>query len=556
MEQVKSSNWAKRKAFLRIAGVLSFLMISCSGGALLAAPLLDNRVGGLALVGPSSQHLASAYYNPATLSLSPGSHVLLDGTVRFGVGGFQRRSTSSATGIPGPDLEAEQSYLEVFPQFFLGIASDLGTKNVVLSLFACTPLAHRISLLQDGDLDPGAISHLRSRDIDEQQEVLEKLFNPNLQGTARYQLVDFTMYNMHLTLAAAYRIIRELSVGISVSYVFGSLDLAFARDGALEGGARLDAGSSLGPGETAALNDCGEVTSSGDPVPCGYENDAAAQAVRTRGQSHGLAFAAGLLWRPHEDVDVGLGYNSEVVGVGGDDIPTKGDAWVLRSKASLANYDAWKNKNSASGNIYSDLAGRSTVTYRLPHQLHLGVTWRPTDELLFNAQVRWQHLSTFEQLDIQLTGTEFRAMPRMPDRINLYRGYNDVFAFQLGGGYLLLESLRLQGGVMLETGAVPASAVTVGTIDGVKVDMFVGLSWHVYRGLAFRLGYGVVLMPPADSETSDFSPALMVECVDSRYSVDSAACKASARGQGMPSSAGKYSLTMHRVGLAVSYDVF
>ena len=536
MEQVKRSNWAKRKAFLRIAGLLSLLFACSWGDPIWAAPLLDSRVGGLALVGPSSQHLASAYYNPATLSLSPGSHVLFDGTARIGVGSFQLRTTDPNTGLPGSTLEAEQSYLETFPQFFLGFSSDLGTKNVVLSLFACTPVAHRISLQQDGALDGKTSGNLRPRSGEDQQEVLAKLFNPALQGPARYHLVDFTLYNLHITTAASYRVIRELSIGISVSYVFGSLDLAFARDVALEGGAKLDAG------EVVALDRCGS------NATCGYGDDAAAEAIRTRGYSHGLAFGAGVLVRPHEDVDIGLGYNSEVVGVGGDDIPTKGDAWVLRSRASLENWQG--------GDIYSDLVGRSTVTYRLPHQVNLGVTWRPANRILFNAQARWQHLSRFEQLEIQLTGTEFRATPRMPDRINLYRGYNDLLAFQLGGGYLLLESLGIQGGVMVETAAVPASSVTVGTIDGVKVDMFLGLSWHVYRGLALRLGYGVVLMAPVDSETSDLSPALMVECVDSRYSVDLASCKATARGQGVASSAGRYALTIHRVGLGISYDVF
>ena len=144
----------------------------------------------------------------------------------------------------------------------------------------------------------------------------------------------------------------------------------------------------------------------------------------------------------------------------------------------------------------------------------------------------------------------------MPDRINIYRGYKDIFSFQLGGGYLLFDSLGIQAGVMLETAAVSKSSVSMATIDGVKVDMFLGIHWRIYRGLALRLGYGVVLMPPAKVESSDFSPSLMVDCVDSRYSVDLASCKAAARGQGLPTAAGEYSLTVHRVGLGVAYDVY
>ncbi len=538
MEQVKSSNWAKRQAFRPAACLLCALLASAWLSTAAAGPVVDSRVGGLSLIGPSSLHLASAYYNPATLTMSPGYHVFFDGTARLGVGSYSRRVVDNATGLPGTALEPAQEYIEGFPQLFLGFASDLSTKNVVLSIFACTPVAHRLALQQGSSLSVGDLSSPRPRGREEQADLLEQLFKPGEQGAARHHVVDLTLYHLNITTAASYRIIKELSIGLSVSYVFGSLDLAFVRDAALDGGTKRD------DGEAVALDSCGSAGK------CGYESAAAAEAIRTRGISHGIAFAGGVLIRPLPTLDIGVGYISEVVGVGGEDIPAKGEAWVLRSPAAV------EFMKAGGSGVNSDLQGRSTVTYRLPHQVQLGLTWRPSVRLLFNFQARWQHLSTFDRFTVQLTGTEFREAPRMPDRISLYRGHQDVFAFQLGGGYLLLESLGLQGGVMLETASVPASATTIATIDGIKVDLFAGLYWRVHEGFGLRLGYGVALTPTRNVESSDFSPIHMVECVDTRFSVDSASCKAAAQGRGLPDAAGEYGLVTHRVGLGVAYDAF
>lgn len=506
--------------------------------SVLASPLLDPRVGGLSLIGPASSHLASAHYNPAALALSPGHHLLFDGTLRLGDGSIARRQVDSTTGAPRDGYEPAQDFLEIFPQFFLGASSTFGSERVVLALLLSTPVAQRIDLRTPGSaLAASDLTSAHARSTEDQERVLSKLFDPGQQGPARYHLVDHTLYHLDLQVAASYRIIDELIIGVSAGYSFGQLDTAFVRDAALEGGTERDAS------EPVALNDCGQGRA------CGYEHADAAEVVRVRGQSHGLEFGAGLLVRPHPKVDLGLGYRSEVVGFGGDQIPAKGDAWVLRSPASLA---TWQGSSP----VYQDLEGRATATYSLPHMLNLGVVVRPNERLVLDGQVRWQHLSTHRDLSIQLTGTQFRDEPRMPDRITHYRGFQDMFAFQLGAGYRVAAPLVLQGAVMLETSAVPEEAVNAAAIDALKVDSFLGLHWTVGRGVTLLLGYGLMLMPPVEVESSAFSPDKMVSCVDNRYSLDLPACTDSGKGLGLPSAAGRYSLMTHRVGLGLGYDVW
>ena len=534
MRQVKITAGVRMPPCPRALAALALWLIPLYA---LGTPLVDSRVGGLGLVGPSTSHPASTFYNPATLELRPGHHLFFDGTVRLGHGSFQRNAIDILTGQPKTPgaLMGPESLMETFPQFFLGLSSDLGSDSVVISIFACTPVARHLSM-RNGDGLPASTAGLRSRSTDDREELLSKLFDPTTQSSARYQATDLTLYHLFVTAAASYEVVDELVIGVSVSYVFGSMDLAFVRDAALEGGSSMDQDK----GEYVALDNCG------NKEPCQYEHDRAAEAVSLSTTSHSVAFAAGVLVRLHDDVDIGAGYVSKVYGGGGDAVEATGDAWVLRS---LAAQDSLKGSAR-------DQVGRGTITYAMPQMVHAGVTWRTTPRLALNLQFRWLHLSTHDTLTIRFTGTEFREEPRMPDRLVQFRGFQDVFAAQIGAGIRLSDRLALQAAVMLESSAVPSSAVTVTSVDAFKVDALLGVHWRISTSVSLRAGYGIVLMPEVDQQKSDFSPSLTIRCVDNRYNVDLQDCRDSSLGKGLPSAAGTYSWVAHRLGVGVSYDVW
>jgi long-subunit fatty acid transport protein len=489
-----------------------------------ANPLIDSRVGGLALVGPSVQHLASLYYNPATLTLLSGLHLFLDGSFHLGLGSVQRREVDGTTGAPTSSgaLSPSQDLIDAFPFFFSGFAWDFNTDRVVISVSLFTPTSTHQSLSS--------------------RTAVDKLFDPAGQGAARYQDVDLTFFQLFVTAAGAVRLIDELSLGFSVSYVFGLIDYAFVRDAALDGG------STRSDGSFVALDDCGGIRKK----TCGYENDAAAEAIRVRGQSNGLAFGVGLLGRPHPAVDIGVGWASRVVGVGGDDVPAKGDAWVRRAPAMMS---AARWDSRLSGPLSSDLTGQGILTYKMPDAINVGGTWRVNERVLLDLQFRWLNTAALDNIRIRLSGTEFRAFPRVPDRIVHYRGFQDVYVAQLGGEVQITPTFQIQGGAMLETSAVPTEAVTATNIDGHKLDAFASVGWRIGR-LVLRAGYGLVVMPTVTVESSVFSPSSVVECVDHRYDVDLPACEAAARGKGLPSTAGRYSLMSHRFDLSAAFDVW
>jgi long-subunit fatty acid transport protein len=487
-----------------------------------AAPLYDSRPGGLALVGPAHDHPASAFYNPATLTLQPGHHLFFDSNIRYGVGSVALAPADPATGAPSTGEPRRDSLRALFPQLYLQLSSDLGSESVVFSLTLHTPFSQRYSFLRG--------------------ERAGELFDPEAQGAARYHAVELTSYHLFVTPAASFKIIDELSFGVAVSYVFGELDLAFARDAALDGGRTRTAG------EYAALDDCG------GGARCDYGSGTAAEAVRVRGKANGIAIAAGVLGRPHPRVAIGLAYVSRVVGIGGENIPAKGDAWVRRSRASLDN--ARSDPELASSALARDLSGRGTVSYSLPDMVHVGVSWRVRPRLLLALQASWLNFSNHDQLDIRLTGTQFRAKPQIPDRLVQFRGFQDVVAVQLGAGWELTPALGLEVASMFESSAVPNEALSPAAVDGAKVDSLLALRWRPHRRITLRAGYGLVLMPAVQVASSAFAPSEMVSCVDGHYDVDLPECRRALAGRGMASAAGRYQLTTHRFGLSFSYDVW
>ncbi len=480
-------------------------------GAALAAPLVDSRVGGLGLIGPSSTHPASVFYNPAAMILQKGHRVFFNGTMRLGTGYSDRRPIDINTGQPLPSgSQGRQSFTELFPQFFLGLSSDFDSEVAVLSITLHTPFAYQYSLLEQGE---------------------DRFFNPALQGPARYHVVDQNFYHIFLTTTGSFRIAEEISFGVSVSYVHGRHNFSFVRDAALEGG------SARGPGDTVALDDCG------DGARCGYESNAAAEAIRVLGHSDDIAFFAGILLQLHPSLDLGLSYASRLANV-----ISNGDAWIRRSTASMAN--AGQDPELT---VLQDLTGRGTLGYQLPDRVNFGATYRPHPKWLLNFQLHWINFSVFNKLDIRLTGPQFRQTPQIPDRIVHYRGFQDVIALQFGAGHQLTPTLQLQGAVMLETAAAPEKANSPALIDNTKVDAFVAAQWDFTRNLTLHGGYGLVLMPNVTVSESTFSPGEMVTCVDNSYNVDLQECQLAARGHGLPSTVGSYSMIVHRFALGLTY---
>lgn len=476
--------------FMSLVGVC----LICHQGEISAAPLLNSHVGGLAIVGPATAHPASAFYNPAALSLLPGNHLFLDGTLNIASGYIDRLAIDHQTGEPRiGEYLPRQDFFKLFPHMFFSASSDLGSDTVVLALTVHTPFAEQFSVLKQTEDD---------------------WFDPTIQGPTRYQATEFSLVHLFSSIAASLKIADEFSLGASFAYVFGRTHFGVVRDTALDT-------------FMSSLNDAGTLVQ--------YESDTMAEALRVKGTSHGIGFAIGVLVRPNSAWNIGLGYVTRVVGISGADVTAQGDAWV----------------RTASGD---NLKGRGTIQYSLPDQVYLEASYQMTPRLRMESQFSWLNFSLHNQLIVRLTGSQFREQAAVLDRITYYRGFRDIYGFQIGGEYQLTEKLALQAASKLESKSVSSSAVTAIAIDALKVDSFVSLRWLLGRHFTLRSGYGLIFMPTIKVADSIFHPSAIVDCAQQHYDVDLPACQEAAAGQALPSAAGHYWQLSHRFSLSIAYD--
>jgi long-subunit fatty acid transport protein len=482
-----------------------------------AAPLLNSRAGGIALVGPSVAHPASFSYNPSALTLLPPRvfGLYVNGAVQIRHGSIHRQAIDSTTGRAGGAADmnfAGESFFDPFPQGYLSIYSTLGSESFVLGVAFYNPGGEKLSLLRG----PGG-----------------DFFDPATQGGSRYHGVELGSLLLQGTVGLAYRIIhRKLSVGVAMSYLRGEMNYAFVRDTAFDGG------SNRGANEVIALDDCG------GGQPCNYNADSAGEGIRINGGGNGLSVAFGMLGHPHANLDIGVGFVSRVIG-----LVAEGDAWVTRSEA--------QNNNAIAAQltipeIPRQLQGRGSVAYSLPDQIYAGITWRAHPALSLNFQFRWLTYSLHDSLTIRLNGSDFRDEPQIPSRIVHNRGFRDVFGFQLGFAYAVTSRIELQFATMLETAALGREAVSAIAIDAIKFDGLVALRWQLNDTLVLYGGYNLVAMLNSQVDNSSFDPSLMVACVDQRYDVDTSPCQLALNGKGLATTDGNYALMTHRIGVGLN----
>jgi long-subunit fatty acid transport protein len=280
---------------------------------------------------------------------------------------------------------------------------------------------------------------------------------------------------------------------------------------------------------------------------CNYNSDRAAEGIRIRGSGNGFAFALGALLLLNEGkIIIGASYASRVVA-----LSISGDAWVTRSQAAQDNA-------AQDGRIDPDasrqLTGRGAVHYALPDTINAGVTWKLHRALWLIGQLQWMTYGVHDKLVITLTGSSFREAPQVPARITHYRGFQDTLSGQLGVRWRVHENVFIEGGAMIESSAVPRTAVTAAAIDNIKFEGLVAMRWQIDARFSLGLGYVVTIMPPlhVGPNETEFAPSLLVNCADSHFDVNNDNCRRASDGRGLASAAGTYTLFTHRWGLSLS----
>ena len=429
---------------------------------------------------PAAPNPYAIYYNPAALGGMKGTQITGDLALAFRNASYER--PDSALTPSNEALKSSKTYVaantgkaelfNVLPLPFLGGASDLGTKDLRVGYAFYIPFGGLATWDKRKEWDgnqsaPGAVD-----------------------GQQRWANISGQILAIYNTVAVAYRLPANFSVGANLSLVYHKIETVRARtfDGSDD---TRDLGGGLKEGRS-------------------YLN------------AHGVNMSAalGVYWAPNDNLKLGLSYTSQ---------PGFGQT---RMKGDLENQ-------------FGSDAAKAAVqpidflqTY--PDIIRFGVGFKPTkmSELRLDADfVRW---SVFENqcvvqrgencdLDANGAATNGNVV------LNVRRNWKNAFGIRAGGAIWPTEQLELFGSVSVTTSAVPKTTIDASTIDSTRLYGALGARYELSKNLAVAASYIPIYFLPVDTKGQSIH--------------DNGTPGSTSRS---PSSDGKYNSFIHMVNMNVT----
>ncbi len=327
------------------------------------------------------------------------------------------------------------------------------------------------------------------------------------------------------TIAAGYRVTSRLSLGLAGSYGTRSSVVRFARDTALESG--RDPARGVG-------SDCGGVR-------CGLEHPAAAElwsidVASDNTSIDDLSLSGGILVRLPGELWLGLSYQRP---------------WNLGriERSGVATVVGAPRDGAVVRR------GESTLFDRLPEVVRVGARSRPRDRWDVVGELRWRRLGRIGADDVRVYGGDLAA----GDTPAIYprpRGLHDAVALEVGieevdDG----QRLRLGARVGADSGAVAGEQMSARAPWGRQLTAGGGLQLRLGSRWVVQAAYGVGFQPTVTADPSAFDPIDRLDCVDSGFDVELAACDTVRGGYGAPTAAGAYGRWSHVGSLSLRVEV-
>ena len=179
------------------------------------------------------------------------------------------------------------------------------------------------------------------------------------------------------------------------------------------------------------------------------------------GDDFGFGFTAGLLFKPTDSTDIGIGFRSSV------SHNLKGDAAL-----GLAEF-----------NIHSKFKSPETIT--------VGIKQQVTDKLSLMGGVEWANWSRFKELRI-VDDAFGITVARTPQE------WKDSWYFSLGAEYAYNDALTLRAGAAYEKSPVPDATRTVRVPDNDRYWLSVGASYQFSEKMRANFAYSHVFIEDGD----------------------------------------------------------
>lgn len=392
---------------------------------------------------PTADHPTAIYYNPAGLALGKGTRIFAEGVFAYRDVSYDRpveainNVSDTGVGTPTDAITANSgsaSATNVIASPFLGVVSDLGVKNLGVSVAAYAPFGGQAEwdtndAYKDSEAYPGAVD-----------------------GVQRWSTMSGSLRALYLSLAAAYHLPGpRLSFGASVSLVSQSLDTIRARNAV------------------------------------GTDDLVGANGNLLEGRSHidvsGLTYAAalGVIWEAVDDLHIGLSYQSQP---GFGETTQRGDL-------------NFKFGNSASDTSNIDFTQelpdivRLGARYRVQNNLELRISGDYTRWSVFDNQCILDGDDPGANCSLDKNGGATADTQGVV--VNLKRDWKDTFGVRAGATYWLDEGKELTGSVAYDSSAVPDATIDPSLLDMNKMIITAGGRIRLTGEMRLNLSYSQVV---------------------------------------------------------------
>ncbi len=395
-------------------------------GSALATGFLTARFGG-EHGSPTTDNATAMYYNPAGLALGSGTRVFIDGTVAWVKATFDRDPASVYPVIPAGQTKCpttgtpsclgtladnigqnsgKATLFNVAAAPFLGVVSDFGVPNLGVGLGFYVPF--------------GGASVWDSKS----KYKSDKLAPGAFDGAQRWWSIEGTLRSLYFTAAGAYTIPEaRLSFGLSLNLVVSEIQTIRARNVS-------------GMDEMVSQDAAGRI-----------KVEEGRSRIDVKGTN--LSMGAGVIWKPTDDLFLGLSYQSQP---GFGKMKLKGDLDL--------SYDAGPVETS-----------KIRLEEELPDIIRLGGRWRVNPQWEARLSGEFDRWSVFNRQCLVVDGAKDGACaldskgdpkPGVDSSVivqNLKRDWQNAFAVRGGASYFLSDWVELFGGVGFDGNAVPDKTI-------------------------------------------------------------------------------------------------
>ncbi len=398
----------------------------------------------------------SLWYNPAGLAFAGDKHVLMDGTLTFFRGSFQR-VTRDDVNDPSPTVDVDPMML---PIPTLALADSLGTRDFMFGFGVMAPNAVTMRWPETAGVTATGAPRL---------------------GSTRHSLISMQGSAIaDIALGASYSGIDGLSIGVGVHII----------------PARFRAAMYLSACDYGAL--CQQ------PEQPDYEAPAALdlKLAVTATPMLGLIYERGI-------VKVGASFMLFYDIKGKAKLDTQLPSAPLFGPSDECTSNDARKTNPHCARVVGD---KADFKMAMPMIARLGVELRPTEAISMEAAVVYEGWSRQRDFSINSQNIRIENAVGIPTyavgAINFPRQMQDVWSLRFGGELRPDGSaITLRGGLMFENSAFGNRTLTPLTFDSRKVMLGLGASLELWQNTYVDVVYAHVFMVDPKVRTSTVYPS-------------------------------------------------